>query len=125
MPILPTSCSGAARRISDTCASGSPICLGEQRRHLADALGVLAGIVVAELGGPRQPLDDLDLRRLELARALAHLGLEDLVLALDLQVEEPRLEQRADPEQHFVAVERLVEEVLGARATALPASPPA
>ena len=27
MPILPTSCNGAARRISDTCDSGSPICL--------------------------------------------------------------------------------------------------
>ena len=43
----------------------------EQRRHLADPLGVLPGVVVAELRRPRQPLDDLDLRRLELARAVA------------------------------------------------------
>ena len=114
MPILPTSWSGAARRISDTCASGSPISWRQQRRHLADALGVLPGVVVAELRRARQPLDDLDLRRLELARALAHLGFEHLVLTLDLQIEEPRLEQRADPQQHFVGVERLVDEVLRA-----------
>ena len=75
---------------------------------------MLAGVVVAELRGLRQPLDDLDLRRLQLARALAHLRFEHLVLALDLQIEEPRLEQRADPEQDFVGVERLVDEVFGA-----------
>ena len=114
MPILPTSCSGAARRISETCASGSPSCLRQQRRHLADPLGVLAGVVVAELRGARQPLDDLDLRRLELARPLAHLRFEHLVLALDLEVEEARLEQRPDPQQDLVGVERLVDEVLGA-----------
>ena len=86
----------------------------EQRRHLPDALSVLPGIVVAKLRCAGEPLDDLDLRRLQLARAIPHLRFEDLVLTLDLQIEEPRLEQRVDPEQHFVAVERLVQEVLGA-----------
>ena len=74
--------------MSDTWVSGSPSCLRQQRRHLADAVRVLAGVVVAELGGDRQPLDDLDLRFDQLARPLAHLGFEQLVLALDLDVEE-------------------------------------
>ena len=55
--------------------------LREQRRHLTDALGVVAGVVVAELSRAGEPLDDLNLRRFELAGALAHLGLEHLVLA--------------------------------------------
>ena len=113
-PILPTSCSSAARRMSDTWRVGQPELLGQERRHLPDAVGVLAGVVVAELGGDRQPLDDLDLRLDQLARPLAHLGLEQLVLALDLDVEEARLEQRLDAQQQLVLLERLVDEVLGA-----------
>ncbi len=85
---------------------------GEQGGHLAHPVRMLAGVVVAELGRPREPLDDLGLRRLQLARALAHLGLEQLVVVLDLQVQEPRFEQRADPQQHLVGVKRLADEVL-------------
>ena len=88
--------------------------MASERRHLPDAVGVLAGVVVAELGGDRQPLDDLDLRLDQLARPLPHLGFEQLVLALDLDVEEPRLEQRLDAQQELVLLERLVDEVLGA-----------
>ena len=75
---------------------------GQQRRHLADTLGVLAGVVVAELGGDRQPLDDLDLRLDQLARPLTDLRFEQLVLTLNLDVEQPRLEQRFDPQQQLV-----------------------
>jgi hypothetical protein len=75
---------------------------------------VLTGVVVAELRGAGEPLDDLDLRGLELAGPLPDLGFQDLVLALDLEIEEPRFEQRADAEQHFIGVVRLADEVLGA-----------
>ena len=91
-----------------------PDLLREERRHLTDALGVVPGIVVAELRRAGEPLDNLNLRRLELAGALAHLGLEHLVLALDLEVEEPRLQEGADAEQHLVRMERLADEVLRA-----------
>ena len=100
--------------MSATWLSGSPSCARDQRRHLADALRVLAGVVVAEFRRHREPLDDLDLRFLERARPLAHLGLEQLVLALDLQVEQPRLEERPDAQQQLVLHERLADEVLRA-----------
>ena len=74
---------------------------------------MVAGVVVTKLRGKGEPVDDLDLCALELARALAHLGLEHLVLALDLQIQEPGLEQRADPEHDFIARERLVQKVFG------------
>ncbi len=83
----------------------------QEGRHLPDALGVLPRLVVAELRRAGEPLDDLVLRRLEVARALPHLRLEDLVLALHLEVQEARLEQRADPQHHLVGVERLGDEV--------------
>jgi hypothetical protein len=67
---------------------------------------VLPGVVVAELGRLREPLDDLELRPFELARPFADLRFEHLVLTLDLQVQEPRLQQGADAQQHLVGVER-------------------
>jgi hypothetical protein len=84
---------------------------GDERRHLADALGMLTRIVVPELRRTCEALDDLDLRRLQLARPVAHLPLENLILALHLEVEEPRLEQRSDPQQYLVTVKRFVQKI--------------
>jgi hypothetical protein len=100
--------------------SGIPSCRATSARHLADALGVLPGVVVAEFGRHREALDDLDLRLLERARALADLGLEELVLALHLDVEKPRFEQRPDTQQDLVGLKRLADEILRAARERLP-----
>ena len=67
---LPTSCSGAAWRSSVTCPAGSPSPSASLRRDMADALGVLVGLVVAVLGRDRQLAQRLGARVVELARAL-------------------------------------------------------
>ncbi len=104
------------RRTTDQghCCVGQPDLPRDQGGHAAHAFRVLSRVVVAELRGTCQAFDDLDLRRFELAGPLADLRLEHLVLALDLKIQEARFEQRADPEQDLVAVERFVDEVLGA-----------
>jgi hypothetical protein len=83
----------------------------EEAGEPADATGVLAGVVVAVLGGTREALDDLEVRAVEGPRPLEDGLLELLLLALELRVQLPCDEQVADPEQRFDAVERLGEEV--------------
>ncbi len=73
---------------------------------------MLARVVVAELRGPRQALQDLDARPFQLPRPLAHPLLEQLVLTQELELEEARLEQVLDAQQHLRHVERLAQEVL-------------
>ena len=72
---------------------------------------MLAGVVVAILGGAGEPVDDLDVRAGERARPLLDGQLEPLLLALELRVELPGDEQVADPQQRLDAVERLGEEI--------------
>ena len=87
--ILPTSCIALARRSSSASSGAQP---GRERELVAQArypLDVLAGLLVARLDGLAEPLDDLQLGRAQLARALAHLLLEQVVdlgdpLALDV-----------------------------------------
>ena len=78
MPILPTSCSGATWRIGSPApvAGRGP---GQLRRHAANPVGVLAGVVVAILGGDGEPLQDVELRLRQLVCALTH-PLEQLVV---------------------------------------------
>jgi hypothetical protein len=99
-------------------ARRDPQALGQQRRRPADPLGVLPGFVVPELGGAGEPFQDLDPRPVQLDRparqldgALAHPLLQPLVLILQRQMEEPGLEQVADPEAHLDGTERLGQEV--------------
>ena len=54
---------------------------GNPRRDRADALRVLHRVVVAELGGAAEPLENLELRVLELGAAQRDLLFEHVVLA--------------------------------------------
>ena len=87
---------------------------GEGPGEPTDTSRVFAGVVVAELGGERQPLEDLEPRDLQLPRPFLDGRLEPAVVLVQLQVQEARDEQVADAQQRFDGVERLVEEVLGA-----------
>ena len=100
------SCSGAAWAISYLLARGEA-----ERAHLlgggaADAVGVLLGLVVAVLGGEREPPEDLELRVLQLPTALAH-------PVLEAGLQPPHVQQVAHPKRHLELVERLGEEVAG------------
>ena len=110
-PTLPTSCSGAARSIIAASPSARPSVRASSPDEPADAARVLAGVVVAILGGARQAVDDLDVRAGEGARPLLDRLLEPLLLALELGVELARDQQVADAQQRLDAVERLGQEV--------------
>ena len=86
----------------------------EQRRGPADAPGVLAGLVVAILGGDGKALENLDSRVLEVLRPLPHLVLEAQVLLAPGKLEVARPQQVPGAEQHLDGVEWLGEEVVGA-----------
>ncbi len=60
--ILPRSCSGAATRISVDLVVVEPDPAAQARRHRADALRVLPRVVVAVLGGLREPDQRVALR---------------------------------------------------------------
>ena len=77
----------------------------------ADAARVLAGVVVAVLGGAGEAVDDLDVGAGERAGPLLDRQLEPLLLAFELGVELARDEQVADAQQRLDAVERLGQEV--------------
>ena len=82
MPILPTSCSAAASPISSASAITQAGGACEPAAHAADALDVLAGLLVARLRGLREPAHDLELGLAQLGGALAHEPLEHGGLAL-------------------------------------------
>src|SRR3954462_12388622 len=65
MATLPTSCSGAAMRISWHWCAGQTGGLGEERRVTPHAFGVRAGLLVAELDGFRESVPGLGLRGLQ------------------------------------------------------------
>ena len=60
---------GAARPVV-----GEPQASGRCARQIADAVGVLAGVVVVQLGGRGEPREHLELRLLELPRGAAGVG---------------------------------------------------
>jgi hypothetical protein len=114
MPILPTSWSGAARRISSTSRRRSRAPFGEQRREHPDPLGVAPGRVVAVLGGGGEALEHVEARRLELDRPLAHHLLEVVGVVAQLRLQVAGAQQVGDPQPDLLLAERLGEEVLGA-----------
>ena len=119
MPILPTSCSGAARPDQLDLGVRQPE-LGRRASDAgaADPPGVLLRVVVAVLGREREALEDLEPRLLEIAGALRDLVLEVRVLLLQASLEHLDLEQVADAQQQLDPVERLGEEVARAQSRA-------
>src|SRR5689334_11835032 len=83
--------------------------LRQHRRDFTNALGVIPGVVVAELDRDRQSLQNLELRLLQLASALYDLVLELRVLIPQTLIEELRLEQVTNAQQHFTGIERLAD----------------
>ena len=77
----------------------------QQPRELADPPRVLAGVVVPELGGQCQPLENLEASHFELARALLHGRFEAAIVLVQLQVQEPRGQQVANAKQGLDGIE--------------------
>jgi hypothetical protein len=73
---------------------------------------VFSGVVVSELGGQRQSLEGLGLRILQVLRPFAHTVLEEGLLFPERLVEEPDVEDVADPQEHLLHIQRLREEVV-------------
>ena len=73
-----------------------------------------AGVVVPEFGRDRETFQSIEVRALEIRGPLPHPLLQHDVLAGDLAVQVPGLEQISDPEQDLVHLERLGHEVLRA-----------
>ena len=114
MPILPRSWSGAARRTSSDLLVIHSGGAGEVRGDRGHALGVAAGVVVAEFGRDRQPLQRVEVGVLQLGGPLPDPPLQHHVLGRDLAVKVLGLQQVADPKQDLVHFERLGHEVLRA-----------
>ncbi len=71
----------------------------QQRGHPADPLDVLAGIVIPELGGAGQPIEDLEPGLVQVAGPLPDPGLEDPIVILQMEVQEAGNQEVVDPEQ--------------------------
>ena len=82
MPILPMSCSRAACPMSVASAGVEAELERQQLARAADAVGVLARLVVAVLGRECEPVEHLELGVLELARALGDAFVQQVVVAL-------------------------------------------
>ena len=104
MAILPTSCSGAAWRMWVSASSERPSRWAEPGGQRGDALGVLARVVVAVLGGEREPAQHLDPHRLEVAPAADGLGGERGLEVARAAIERGAVEQRAQPQHRGVLV---------------------
>ena len=96
MPTLPMSCSGAASRIVATNCSSRSERLRDQRRADADALGVLVGVVVVEVGDRGEDREALA-GGVELAGALADGLAEDRVAVAKLTLQVADLKGVVDP----------------------------
>src|ERR1700730_16201100 len=75
---------------------------------------MLSRVIITKFGRGREPLQNLHLRFLELARTLGHALLEQLILLPNRGVQRTRLEQVPDPQDHFGRVEWLGEKILDA-----------
>ena len=115
MPILPMSCSRAAWPMSVASAGVEAELEREQLARAADAVGVLAGRVVAVLGRQCEAVEHLELGVLELARALRDALVQEVVVALQLDAEVARLQEVAHAQQHLGHVDRLGQEVARAQ----------
>jgi hypothetical protein len=87
----------------------------------ADAKCVAARLVVAELRSPRQAIQDLEPRFLELLGPLGDALLERRVVLPHLLVQESRLEQVANPQTDFGRTKWLRKEVAGSGGECSPA----
>ena len=83
----------------------------EQLARPADPVGVLPGRVVAVLGREREAVEHLELRVLELARALHYALVQEVVGALELDAQVARLQEVAHAQQHLGHVDRLGQEI--------------
>ena len=117
--------SSSSSRDADLADVVQPGCLADERRlggiqperkgqqfaRAADALGVLAGRVVAVLRSECQPVEHLELRVLELARALRDPLVQEVVGAFQLDTEIAGLQEVADAQQYLADVDRLGQEI--------------
>ncbi len=114
MPILPMSCSGAARRMTSTIVSGNPI-VAAIRAEISPTRAVCWRVSSSRnSAASARRLEDFMLRGLQLLTALLDLLFQQIVLTLQRQVQRARLQQVLDAQQHFERIERLAEEVLRA-----------
>ncbi len=84
---------------------------GEQLARAPDPVGVLPRRVVAVLGREREAVEHLVLGVLELARALEHALVQEVVGALELDAQVARLQEVAHAQQDLRDVDRLREEI--------------
>ena len=113
---LPRSCSGAARRRSETKDRGRPSTSARRAASGADALGVLVGVVVVVLRHRGEDGEALHPRLLELDGASADGLVEILGAPLGGELEVTGEQVGADAEQQLDLVDRLGQEVAGAAA---------
>ena len=111
MPILPMSCSSAACSSVSTTASVELERFGDEPRVAADAEHVLAGVVVAVLGGAGQAVDQVAARHLELGGPLADGGFEVVVVVAQVVLIGFDREHVSHARHQFAGVDRFVEEV--------------